>query len=182
MRERHVGDVSPIDLKKQALLCSSNWESATVKPEGGGMYQRILVPVDGSRTSGCALREAIRLAAEGAVLHLVYVQEETYLDAEAYAVVDYQALQQGLRLTGERTLAQAAKEVAQSGNVAETVLLNAGGERISDVIDNEARQWRADLIVIGTHGRSGLSRLLLGSVAEGVVRTAAVPVLLIRAE
>jgi nucleotide-binding universal stress UspA family protein len=56
------------------------------------------------------------------------------------------------------------------------------GERIASVIEGEARRWQADLIVIGTHGRSGLSRLLLGSVAEGVVRVASVPVLLVRAE
>jgi len=56
------------------------------------------------------------------------------------------------------------------------------GERVASVIDGDARQWGADLIVIGTHGRSGLSRLLLGSVAEGVARGTSVPVLLIRAE
>ncbi len=61
-------------------------------------------------------------------------------------------------------------------------MLEAHGERIASVIDNEASHWRADLIVIGTHGRSGMNRLLLGSVAEGVVRGTSVPVLLVRAE
>jgi len=50
------------------------------------------------------------------------------------------------------------------------------------VIKDDALHWQADLIVIGTHGRSGLSRLLLGSVAEGVVRGASVLVLLVRVE
>lgn len=61
----------------------------------------------------------------------------------------------------------------------ETALLETGGERIASVIYREAQRWQADLIVIGTHGRSGFSRLFLGSVAEGVVRMAMVPVLLV---
>lgn len=147
------------------------------------MYQRILVPVDGSATSERALQEAIDLAAGNALLRLVYVLEEIYsLDAEAYAFVDYPALQEAMRNTGERILAQGAKKVQQSGSKVETALLDVSGERVASMIDGEAQQWGADLIVIGTHGRSGLSRLLLGSVAEGVARGTSVPVLLVRAE
>jgi len=147
------------------------------------MYQRILVPIDGSATSERALQEAINLAAGKAQLRLVYVIEQVYpLDAEGYAYIDYEALQEAVRSTGERTLAQAAEKARPSGITAETALLDKPGERVASVIDNEAVSWKADLIVIGTHGRSGLSRLLLGSVAEGVVRGASVPVLLVRAE
>lgn len=147
------------------------------------MYQRILVPVDGSETSRRALQEAISLGDGAALLRLVYVVEEVYaLDTEGYAFIDYGALQQAVRNTGERTLAQAAEKVRQSGKRAEVALLETDGQRIASVIEAEARQWQADLIVIGTHGRSGLSRLLLGSVAEGLVRVATVPVLLVRAE
>lgn len=147
------------------------------------IYQRILVPIDSSATSERALQEAIRLADSKAKLHLVYVLEEVFpLDAEGYAFIDYAALREAVRHTGERTLAQAAEKVRRSGTTAETALLEASGERIASVIKDEAQHWQADLIVIGTHGRSGLSRLLLGSVAEGVVREASVPVLLVRAE
>lgn len=147
------------------------------------MYQRILVPIDGSATAERALQEAIKLAAGIARLRLVYVIEETYpLDAEGYAFIDYSALQEAVRKTGERTLAQAVETVRRSGITAETALLDASGERVASVIDGEALSWKADLIVIGTHGRSGLSRLLLGSVTEDVVRGASVPVLLVRAE
>ena len=147
------------------------------------MYQRILVPIDGSATSERALQEAIKLAAGKAQLRLVYVVEEAYpLDAEGYAYIDYEALQEAVRKTGERTLAQAAVKVRRSGITVETTLLDVPGERVASVIDNEALKWKADLIVIGTHGRSGLSRLLLGSVAEDVVRGASIPVLLVRAE
>ena len=147
------------------------------------MYQRILVPIDGSATAERALQEAIGLAAGKAQLRLVYVIEELYpLDAEGFVYIDYEALQQAMRSTGERTLTQAAEKVRRSGITAETALLDMPGERVADVIDNEALSWKADLIVIGTHGRAGLSRLLLGSVAEDVVRGASVPVLLVRAE
>ncbi len=147
------------------------------------LYQRILVPIDGSATSERALQEAIKLADGNAQLRLVYVLEEIFpLDTEGYAFIDYAALQEAVRLTGERALAQAAEKLRQSGKTAETALPEAKGERIANVIGDDARQWQADLIVIGTHGRSGLSRLLLGSVAEGVVRGASVPVLLVRAE
>lgn len=147
------------------------------------IYQRILVPIDGSTTAERALQEAIRLADSQTKLRLVYVLEEIFpLDTESYAFVDYAGLQEAVRLTGERTLAQAAEKVRQSGTVVETALLDTKGEHIASVIGNEASQWQADLIAIGTHGRSGLSRLLLGSVAEGVARSAPVPVLLVRAE
>ena len=147
------------------------------------MYQRILVPIDGSATAERALQEAIKLGAGKAQLRLVYVIEQIYpLDTEGYAFIDYVALQEAVRQTGKRTLAQAAETVRRSGITAETALLDVPGERVASVIDGEALAWKADLIVIGTHGRSGLGRLLLGSVAEGVVRGASVPVLLVRAE
>ncbi len=147
------------------------------------MYQRILVPIDGSSTAERALQEAIKLAAGKAQLRLVYVIEEIYpLDTEGYAYIDYVALQEAVRQTGKRTLAQAAEKAQRSGITAETALLDVPGERVASVIDGEALAWKADLIVIGTHGRSGLGRLLLGSVAEGVARGASVPVLLVRAE
>jgi nucleotide-binding universal stress UspA family protein len=147
------------------------------------MYQRILVPIDGSVTSERALQEAIKLADGNGKLRLVYVIEEIYpLDAEGYAYIDYAALQDAARKTGERTLAKAAEKAGQSGISTETALLEVPGERVAIIIDGDAQKWQADLIVIGTHGRSGLSRLLLGSVAEGVIRSATVPVLLIRAQ
>lgn len=147
------------------------------------MYQRILIPIDGSATSELALKEAAKLVSGTAQLRLIYVVEEVYpLDAEAYAIIDALALKEALHSTGERTLTQAVEKLQGLGISAETALLDAHGERIAHVINHEAVNWHADLIVIGTHGRSGLNRLLLGSVAEGVVRGAPAPVLLVRAE
>jgi len=144
------------------------------------MYRHILVPVDGSATSVRALREAIGLARQQATeLELVYVMEDVlFLENEAY--INYEEVQRSARKGGERTLAQAQALVRQADMTAEERLLEARGERIANVIIEEARRWPADLIVIGTHGRSGFSRILFGSVAEGVVRMAHVPVLLVR--
>lgn len=146
------------------------------------MYKRILVPIDGSSTSDRALQEAIKLIdAQPAQLRLVHVVDDLqFLDTEGY--VDYAELRELTRKIGERALLK-AKEVAQQADITvETALLEANGSRIARVIDAEAGSWSADLIVIGTHGRSGFNHLLFGSVAEGVVRGASVPVLLVRSE
>ena len=144
------------------------------------MYQHILIPIDGSPTSDHALQEALRFAQQqNAQLELIYVVENIYLlSDELY--INYAELLETMRSSGEKILAQAQSVAQKAGITAEVKLLEAGGERIASVIVAEAVRWSADLIVIGTHGRSGFSRLLMGSVAEGVVRTAQTPVLLIR--
>lgn len=143
------------------------------------MYQHILVPVDGSPTSERALQEALRLAQQqqAAQLELVYVVENI-LNKEGYVI--YAELQEAMRNKGRKILAQAHNVAQEAGMTAETKLLEAGGARIASVILAESKRWSADLIVIGTHGRSGFSKLIFGSVAEGVVRASHVPVLLIR--
>jgi nucleotide-binding universal stress UspA family protein len=146
------------------------------------MYQRIMVPVDGSETSRKALQEAIKLAQLfHARLKLVHVVENARVfDAEG--MVDYAALREVATKGGELILSRGKEMAAQAGVSAETALLESGGDRNENVIVSDARQWLAELIVIGTHGRSGISRLLFGSVAEGVVRGATMPVLLIRGD
>lgn len=146
------------------------------------MYQRILVPINGSSTSERALEEAIKVAEGKALLRLVFVLEEILtIGAEGFDYANNAILQETARKTANETLAKAADKVRQSGATVEIALLDEPGQGVVDVINNEALNWLADLIVIGTHGRSGLTRLLLGSVAEGVVREASAPVLLIRA-
>jgi len=146
------------------------------------MYKRILVPIDGSSTSDRALQEAIRLIdAQPVQLRLVHVIDDLqFLDAEGY--VDYAELRELTRKIGQRALDKAEEIARQADITVESALLEANGERIAQVIDAEAESWSADLIVIGTHGRSGFNHLLFGSVAEGVVRGASVPVLLVRSE
>lgn len=145
------------------------------------MYQHILVPVDGSATSDRALQEALKLARQqDAQVRLIHIVEDVLLpDPESF--LDYAALQEVIKRSGRNMLERAEKLAQQAGVSAESTLLETAGERIASVIVAEARRWPADLIVIGTHGRSGFNHLLFGSVAEGVVRTAQTPVLLIRA-
>ncbi|MBS0588577.1 MAG: universal stress protein [Proteobacteria bacterium] len=144
------------------------------------MYQQILVPIDGSATSERALDEAIKFARQqNARVEIVHVLEDIwYFDSENY--LNYAELVHAMKCSGEKMLAQAQTKLQQAGVAVETKLLEAHGERIANVITAEAKNNKADLIMIGTHGRSGFSHMLLGSVAEGVVRTAHIPVLLIR--
>lgn len=144
------------------------------------MYQRILVPIDGSAISEQAMDEAIKFAQQhNAHIELVHVLEEIwYFDDENY--MNYAELVDSMRSNGEKILAQAQNKLKQAGVAADIKLVEAQGGRIANVIIIEARNSLADLIIIGTHGRSGFSRMLLGSIAEGVIRTAHIPILLIR--
>jgi len=144
------------------------------------MYQRILVPIDGSATSERALDEAIKFAQQqNSRIELIHVLEDIwYFDNENY--LNYVELVQTMRYSGEKILAQAQNKFLQAGVMVDIRLLEAQGERVANVIINEAKNSLADLIIIGTHGRSGFSRMLMGSIAEGVVRMAHIPILLIR--
>lgn len=145
------------------------------------MYQKILVPIDGSPTAKRALQEAIALAKlTHAQIALVHVYTDiAYLVDENY--INYEELQKTLQLTGERILAEAAELTRQAGLMVQTKPITAGNQKIAQAIIAEAEQWQADLIVIGSHGHSGFTRLLLGSVAEGVARSSSIPVLLVHA-
>lgn len=145
------------------------------------MYRRILVPVDGSSCSLKGLAEALKLAAEStARLKLVHVVNEL-ISEPALAPTEYhQDLIDSMRETGQETLARAQAIARQQGADADVSLVETMGGRAADCIVDAAKQWQADLIVMGTHGRRGMSRLAMGSDAELVVRSTPVPVLLVR--
>ena len=147
------------------------------------MYQRILVPVDGSATSNAGLDEAIKLAKLlGAQLRLLHVVDQMPLavSAEGFGTGSFDVLGM-LKEAGARVLTDAKARVQSAGVAVDTVLIDSPGSRLSDQVAAGAREWRADLIVLGTHGRRGIGRVLMGSDAEQVVRHAPVPVLLYRA-
>jgi nucleotide-binding universal stress UspA family protein len=145
-------------------------------------YRKILVAVDGSAAANKGLREALRLAkAEGAKLCIVHVLDEFYAFAGYDGLGPMQDLVPSFREGGKRVLAKAKALAAKSGVAASTVMREVVGGPAAGPIVSEARKQGADLIVLGTHGRRGMRRLVLGSDAEQVVRTSRVPVLLVRA-
>lgn len=146
------------------------------------MYRHILVAVDGSPTSDRALTEALALAREQrAVLRLVHVID-TMPPIAGLELIDVEGFRKAIQESGEQVLERARAQVAAAGLGVDTRLidLTTTGTRIATQIVAEAKNWPADLIVLGTHGRRGLDHLLLGSVAEGVTRIAGTPLLLIR--
>ncbi|MEW6765568.1 MAG: universal stress protein [Pseudomonadota bacterium] len=146
------------------------------------MFKRILVAVDDSETSERALAQAIELARlhEGQLL-LVHVVEEVFLNV-GEEIVDPRALWQAMAVGAKTLLERQLEHVRSVGMTAESRLieLRGFGETIAGSIVQEAETWKADLVVLGTHGRRGLRRLMLGSTAEEVARLATCPVLLIR--
>lgn len=145
------------------------------------MYRRILVPVDGSKTAALGLREAIRLAKEGrSKVRLVHVVDEHGIIGVVEAGADIASFMRALVRSGRAVLDRSQQTAKKLGVDAEKTLRESVAGRAADEILAEARKWRADLIVMGTHGRRGVSRLVIGSNAELVARLASVPVLLVR--
>jgi nucleotide-binding universal stress UspA family protein len=153
------------------------------------MFQRILVPFDGSHASHRGLAEAIKLAAgQPVTLCLLHVVDDLAttpgMDGSmpmyiAAPLAD--DLLKALRDGGKRVLAKAESKARKAGVKTEALLVETTGHGVADVILRQARKARADLIVMGTHGRRGVARLVMGSDAEGVVRGTQLPVLLVRA-
>ncbi|RUR66354.1 universal stress protein [Variovorax guangxiensis] len=147
------------------------------------MYQRILVPIDGSSTSSRGLDEAIQLARlSGGRLRLAHVIDELSfaLAMDAYAGYAGNWLEE-LRANAQKLLADGCARAAKDGVEADSVLLDSFKGSVHDQVIAAAQAWKAELIVIGTHGRRGLGRWVMGSSAEHILRMAPVPVLLVRA-
>lgn len=147
------------------------------------MYERILVPIDGSATATRGLDEAIQLARlSGARLRLLHLVDALSFATGFETGMAYTGdLLPLMRDAGQKLLDQAKARADAAGVPAETELCERLGVRLSDLVLEQAGAWPADLVVIGTHGRRGVRRLLLGSDAEMILRTSPVPVLLVRA-
>lgn len=145
------------------------------------MYKKILVPIDGSAASSRGLNEAMTLAADqGAKIRLIHVVNELMVVATYESTVYSGELINALRESGQHLLDKAKQQVTAAGVLVEAELLEAHGGQAGNTIAEDAIKSQSDLIVIGTHGRRGLSRVVMGSDAEQVVRLAKVPVLLVR--
>jgi nucleotide-binding universal stress UspA family protein len=143
------------------------------------LYDRILVPTDGSAEGKRAVAHALDLAAvHGAGVHALYV-----VDTASYAGMPMESSWEGvgdlLRDDANEAVAEVESLAAGTDLAVETAV---GEGSPSKEIIRYAEGNGCDLIVMGTHGRGGIDRLLLGSVAEKVVRGAAVPVLTVRTD
>jgi nucleotide-binding universal stress UspA family protein len=146
------------------------------------MYEKILMAFDGSETSKRALAEALRMARlTGAQLYVAHVIDVvapfgmglTYVPAD---------LIEGYRADAGKQLEAARSEAKAASVTCETDLLELAGvtDSVADCLQRCASRLGAQLVVLGTHGRRGVRRTLLGSVAEEFVRKADCPVLLVR--
>lgn len=140
------------------------------------MYQKILVPVDESEAAMRALQEACQLAqSTNAAIYAVHILDYAQVAWSSTGLVQQDA-QQPQDAVIERT-----KQIFQQYQVnGETEVLNNTGEKIAQIIVRKAQENACDLIIMGTHGLTGVMHLLMGSVAEGVLRASKIPVMLIR--
>ena len=143
-------------------------------------YQNILVPVDGSETSYTAVAQAAELAkAFGGKITVVQVLAlDPYIAAEYISATQTNDLIERARTSVLKTLEEAAAKFSDLGIPVEAKLLE--GQVVHREIIREAETSKADLIVIGSHGRTGLKRLFIGSVAQSVLGEAHIPVLVVR--
>jgi len=143
-------------------------------------YQNILVPVDGSETSFAAVAKAAELAkAFGSKITVVQVLTlDPYIAAEYITANQTNDLIERARASIVKTLEEAKQKFTEQGVEAETKLLE--GQVIAREITNAAKDLNADLIVIGSHGCTGLKKLFLGSVAQSILSEGTTPVLIVR--
>ncbi|MFZ2267365.1 MAG: universal stress protein [Azonexus sp.] len=146
------------------------------------MYKKILVAIDDSETSQCALEEALHLArCNDARLYIAHVADETLMGMHGRTFSTSLNIEHAIRAIADagRLLLNEALKSAE-GIDAETLLLEARNRRVSEALDEKARELDIDLIVVGRHGQRGIAKLILGSVAEQLAKIADASVLLVR--
>ena len=148
------------------------------------MYRRILVAVDGSATSNKAIAAALEMASYSggrSVVRLVHVLDEMayFAGLDPYAGQTYSVI--GLmREAGEKILADGLAIAQSAGVQADTLLVDHLGSHLAEAVATQTKAWDASLVVVGTHGRRGIGRMLLGSGAEKIIRLSTCPVLVVR--
>ena len=147
-----------------------------------GIYKRILVPIDGSAAAKASLREALRLsrANSQSAIRLLHVAGEMPM-LHGMRMSFMVTVCANARRLGAKLLKDAKAAVGKNHRRVTASLREAAGDDLAQPVIEEACRWKADVIVMGTHGRRGISRLVLGSGAESVVNASTIPVLLVRA-
>ncbi|SAL61699.1 universal stress protein [Caballeronia humi] len=154
--------------------CEKQWSHAP---------QRLLFAIDGSDTSQEALRIGARLAGPGAQLKVIYVVDRAVRFSDFVPIT---LLEDAFVQEGNASIARAREVLAQHPNVAQAHVeaslasTDMTSDDIAHTIVREAAAWGADLVVMGTHGRRGPARWMLGSVAGRVARVAETPLMLVR--
>jgi len=145
------------------------------------MFKRILVPLDGSAPSRAGLEQALALAkSEGGRVRFIHVVDENALMQGMEPAFNVGELLDAMAAEGRKLLAEASAAARRRGVKADTVLHEQHVGRVAERVIREAKKWPADVIVMGTHGRRGIGRLVMGSDAESVLRESPVPLLLVK--
>jgi len=141
------------------------------------MYKKILVPLDGSELAECVLPHVKAIAAGCSTGQVVLLRIVEPLPAGIPPAVDFEVVQKAGVKAAEGYLVKVKAQLSEEGlNVEAKVLTGRPAETITDFAQRE----KVDLIALATHGRSGISRWVFGSVADRLVRSSSVPILLIR--
>jgi nucleotide-binding universal stress UspA family protein len=143
------------------------------------MYKRILVATDGSSKSAMATKTTVELAkAVGAeVIALNVINEVTVASAVSQLGADRKDVESRLQAAGKKAVDE-VKGMGDAAGVSVTTLVRQGAP--AQMVVDVAAAEKADLIVMGSHGESGMSKLLIGSVVQKVLYWATVPVLVVR--
>ena len=146
------------------------------------MYGRILVGIGASAFSDAALTEALNLArAVSATVRVAFVVDSQTPGGVELSYADQDAYRASIMGEAQEIIRHAEVVARGAGATVESTLLEGPKRSAATRLVEEAKRWSADLIVMGTHGRRGLARALIGSVAESVVRTSPVPVMTVHA-
>ena len=150
------------------------------------MYKRIMVAVDESFMTTMVLDTAIDLAkVSGAQLAICHAVDETifaHREVEMMLPNSVGKAEYKMRLGTQGFLGKAADKARAAGVAVETKLVESEEKHVSDMLATASAEWKADLLVVGTHGRRGMERYFVGSVAERLVRKAETSLLLVRGE
>ena len=148
------------------------------------MYKRILVAIDDSSTSAKALDEAINLAKSlGAALCIAHAADEGNLAQLGVGLenhLDIEKTKADIRNASNALLDAALARAEAAGCKAEKRHVESSRRRVAEMIADAAAEWQADLVVVGTHGRRVFGAMLVGSVAENLVRIASTSLMLVR--
>lgn len=146
------------------------------------MFKHILISIDDSDFSGKALERAIELCkSTGATLEIVHaVDESIFSHLRETTLIDKGAALKAVMLEGTDTLGKAIKVATDAGLSPKSELLSSDTLHTADQVAAHVKKSEADLLIVGSHGRRGIQRMLLGSVAEKLLRKVEISVMVVR--